>query len=786
MKRIHLLLAILPAIAACSGGAPPAPAATPFGISGIESEIGTDSITLRWTTSEPATGTLHWGPAGSIDQLLALGDNGLTHQAQLGGLSPQTTYGFWIESVRPGGASAQTEPFELSTAPLPAFSGDDFDAANLDLSHWTLIDPTGGAELRLSGPGALDATLELETPAGVDADSWTGGNGAPRIAQAAPSGDFGIEVRFDSALDVDGTGQGIFVEVDADTFLRFDFAFNSNKVQVFAAHLDAGAVIESFTDIAQSGPLADGTPLWMRVTRSGQMWTQEWSSDGQTFLPGAQFTLAEDPTLIGLTTLAAGTGHAGHLMRADYILDLAESLAQEDASPRVDDEAPYLYRAVAEAVGDSAVRLRWWSDEPSSASVRYGQDTAYTQGTLEVADQLYAHELLIDGLAADTTHHFQIIARDAGGRETYSSDLSATTGPPGSTGLPTLELWYADAEPDGSYTIAFGQLGNPQHQVNILGNLSDDDEDRIALSNSLYYQLNGGKWKLLALGDDPAFNYEPWRLAHEGDFNLELEQWELTQVAPSGGVYHNEVLFEALDDDGHATYVTLHVDYTSGVTWNPSVSIDWSSTSRIQDVAQVVDGDWYIDSHPTLGPGLRLRPDALGYDRLVAIGEGEGPDSWENYEVTVSATALGFDPAGWTDGTQSYAMGLGLRWSGHNTGWGFNQPKHNIYPFGGIFVYRWFETFERWELWINKDEAIIPFDAPISVGTTYRFKARCETQPGGGTRYRLKRWEEGQPEPGTWDMDFTTDPVDDHPTGSLLLISHHVDVLFGNVEVTPL
>lgn len=786
----HNLLPALGALAlvtACGGGGglDPAAPAPPFALDGPYVSAVQDEAQVSWSTSQPSTATVLWGPSGGPLETITL--NGATpgHSLPLTGLSPDTEYLVRVEVQNASGETVTSDDLVFQTAALLAFGQDDFNTANLDRARWSMVDPTGAGEVRLVGTGTGDAHLELEVPAGHASLPWISSNGALRVVQNAPSGDWSLTARFEGPLDTGGTGHGLMVEVDTDTFLRFDFAFNSNKVLVFAALLDGGSVIDSFSDVIQTGTWAEGIPLWMRVTRAGQGWTQEWSSDGSAWFPGAVFTDAAVPSTVGFHAVTASESTGAHRVVIDYLLDSGADPGAEDQNPAPDSLAPWLYRSSAASLDENSVEVRWWSDEPTTAEIEYGLDTTYSSGTTQVTDALYEHVAVVDGLLAGETYHFRIRAQDAAGHTSVSGDLSATTAPPNETLPPAFELWYGEAEAD-DWVLRCGHLGNAQTAVNVLGNISDDDEDRIALSVSLYYQLNGGSWQLAALGDDRDISYVPWRLANEGDFNVELDVDDLSAVPLSDGVHRNSLLLEALDDDGNATYQTVYVDYTPGVTWNPTTSIDWSTVTDLTDACQVVDGEWYVDDHPSLGAGLRIANDGLGYDRLVAIGEGHGSDAWEDYEVTVTGHVLGLDPKGWTDGTQSYAMGLGLRWSGHTPGWGPSQPDHDIYPFGGIFVHRWFQTFERWELWINHDETILPFDAEVLVGQTYVFKARCETQPGGGTRYRIKRWLETDPEPGAWDFDYTTPAADDHPEGSLLLISHHVDVLFGDVIVTEL
>ncbi len=60
---------------------------------------------------------------------------------------------------------------------------------------------------------------------------------------------------------------------------------------------------------------------------------------------------------------------------------------------------------------------------------------------------------------------------------------------------------------------------------------------------------------------------------------------------------------------------------------------------------------------------------------------------------------------------------------------------------------------------------------------------RVETIPGVGGLYQLRVWEDGQPEPGTWDVEGQ-ETLADPQFGSMLLISHKYDVTYGDVTVT--
>jgi hypothetical protein len=72
----------------------------------------------------------------------------------------------------------------------------------------------------------------------------------------------------------------------------------------------------------------------------------------------------------------------------------------------------------------------------------------------------------------------------------------------------------------------------------------------------------------------------------------------------------------------------------------------------------------------------------------------------------------------------------------------------------------------------------------LTIGETYIFKMRVQTDTDGAHRYWLKVWPASGTEPGGWTVEGTA-PAGDQPLsqGSLLLVAHHVDASFGDITV---
>ncbi len=321
---------------------------------------------------------------------------------------------------------------------------------------------------------------------------------------------------------------------------------------------------------------------------------------------------------------------------------------------------------------------------------------------------------------------------------------------------PTITVWYGANQ-------SFGQLGNPQTAINILGNVSDPNGIQ-----SLSYTLNGGSPVNLSRGPDSR------RLLRQGDFNIDIYTTALNNGT-------NTIVITARNNLNETSTETVTVQYTAGQVWPHNYSINWNSATSINSVAQVVDGHW------TLQSGI-VKPTYLGYDRIVAIGS----TTWTDYEVTVPITMRGIDPGGFGFPGGSPGVGLLFRWTGHTDNpISGAQPKTGYLPFGAIAWYAWENNnpsgTPRLKL-VGNNLNTMQEDfsgLTLSYNVTYIFKMRVETIPGQGGVYKFKVWQQGQPEPSTWRLQGQS-ALTDPQSGSPCLLSHHVDAEFGNVTITPL
>lgn len=325
--------------------------------------------------------------------------------------------------------------------------------------------------------------------------------------------------------------------------------------------------------------------------------------------------------------------------------------------------------------------------------------------------------------------------------------------------VPVIIVW------DENY-LHFGEIGNPQRQVNIRGNVRDPDETTIS---SITYRLNDAGEVPVDIGTEDPRTGNP-RLVSKGDFNIAID----TAALLNGP---NKVQIIAVDSNSEVHTKTVSVVYTPDKNWPERYSTNWAAAAHINAQAQITDGQWEITPEG-------VRPTITGYDRVIAIGN---LDWSHEYEVLVPVTVHSFMPVDSRIPSDTGGVGVFVRWQGHiDTG----SPPIGWTSFGAYGLYS--NRRDSWALRLNSSEPItVSKDIlPFSTNVTYMLKLRAETRNGRG-RYSFKSWVKGQPEP-SWDsaaisnLVNVTDSPDDLLQGSVLFVAHRVDATFGNVDICPL
>jgi regulation of enolase protein 1 (concanavalin A-like superfamily) len=349
-----------------------------------------------------------------------------------------------------------------------------------------------------------------------------------------------------------------------------------------------------------------------------------------------------------------------------------------------------------------------------------------------------------------------------------ASDPIAITDP-GTGDGPLYTIFGGDGLSWNGEPLEFGSVGLAQPDVNVQGRVADPDGIQ-----SITYQVNGGQPVAMGLGStacDVGISCTR-RLANDGDFNADIDASTLSPGA-------NTVRIRAIDGAFNVSTIDIPINYTPGTVWPKRYDVGWQGVTDIHEVSQPIDGRWVREDD-------KLHIEEIGYDRLIAVGD----DEWGSFEVEVPVTINSFDSAGYQFPSSGPGIGFIPHWIGHSPS-STVQPKFGFADRLGALVwyrYRSDASAERFEIRDSKARLVAEdlTGKRLRRGTEYIFKMQAEQGTATqGPSYRLKVWEQGTPEPFNWDIS-TNLPVGAPDQGSLLLVAHHVDATFGNVQVREL
>ena len=307
--------------------------AAPPVISNVTSVATAGGVTVSWVTDYAATSIMDYGETTGYELGTAFNNTFVTsHSLELTGLLPDTLYHYQLISFGEGtGLAGTSGDLTFTTSSVPDSSSnifsDDFNHACGDLAPgWTTIDPLGDATFDSVGIGTDDAQLRITVPAGVEHDAWIDGLTVPRIVQPMVDTDFEVETRFESVLSASIQGQGIILEDGAGAHLRFDFSHNDGKLRIFAAKVSGGVGFVYANEVIPAG-----SDRYMRVSRVGDLWTQQYSADGINWVTAASVNLTFGAVQVGIFALNSGTNPA-HTAVVDYFFNTSAPIASEDGS----------------------------------------------------------------------------------------------------------------------------------------------------------------------------------------------------------------------------------------------------------------------------------------------------------------------------------------------------------------------------------------------------------------------------------------------------------------------
>ena len=313
--------------------------------------LHTSSTTAQvtWTTDEPSSSRVDFGLTtayGAFESDAALVTE---HSVNLTGLSPNTEYHFQVTSIDAGTYEARSDDAVFDTTPATIVS-DDFNSCEINPLLWTAVDPLGDAVIGLDG-----SRLQISIPASATTGHGAWGTGPgdfentlPRLMQPASDTDFQVEVKFESPLTAGWQSQGVMIEQDVNDLLMVDFTVtNVNSTQMRALKIVDG---EGFNFGDWGVPIAANgtTPLYMRINRTGDVWTLSYSFDNATWGIYKVFNHPMNVSAMGVYAGNGGTPIPAFTANIDYFFNAVSPISPEDPLAR---SAPVLA-----AIGDRAMQ----------------------------------------------------------------------------------------------------------------------------------------------------------------------------------------------------------------------------------------------------------------------------------------------------------------------------------------------------------------------------------------------------------------------------------------------
>ncbi len=244
-----------------------------------------------------------------------------------GGVAVADSFTYTVDDVNGATSNEATVRISIGLIPPGEFVSDDFNSCELK-PIWTYVDPQGDSA-PASTQGAFTGNAQAVIPvAGVVEHQLRNGTiGAPYIIQSTNDTDFTLEVKFDTVLPVTNFAeQGIIVRESDTEWLRLEFYSRSTDTLWILAGLPDNSFAHNF---AIPGALAGASPVYMRIDRTGDTWTQSYKIGAGSWVPIASFDYTMNVTGVGLYAGNAGVFPAFSVL-ADYFSNTKAPILEPD------------------------------------------------------------------------------------------------------------------------------------------------------------------------------------------------------------------------------------------------------------------------------------------------------------------------------------------------------------------------------------------------------------------------------------------------------------------------
>jgi len=392
-------------------------------ISASSTSGGTSGV-VTWTTNEPATSKVtygvntFYGASTTADPTLVS-----NHSVQLFGLSPNTTYHFFVESSNASGTTATSSDQTLLTlGTSTATSTGTTTATTTATSTENNSGTTTPVFSNISASSTSDGTSGVVT--------WT--TDQPTTSEII----YGVNTFYGAATTPDNTlltnhSMTLF-GLTPGTMYHY-FIQSSNASGTVATTSD-----QTFMTLGTSTATTTPAPVLSNVnatsTSDGVGGTITWTTDqpatsevlyGLNTFYGASTILNTSLVTehsVTVSNLIAGTTYHFQVMSTNASGTVATSSDQSFATLS-GTGTPAIYSLAVVSTGDgTGATVTWSTATTSNSQVLYGTTSTYTASTTPSVDSALNHSVTLSGLTPNTTYHFQVVSSDASSTTVTSLD----------------------------------------------------------------------------------------------------------------------------------------------------------------------------------------------------------------------------------------------------------------------------------------------------------------------------------------------------------------------------
>lgn len=212
----------------------------------------------------------------------------------------------------------------------PVDPNDEFDGSSLDLCRWT-----DSVRLDDSLYEVADGELAIQTG---DGDIYQTPNGGPAnfILQPQPGDSWTVEAKLDtSALYEQYQQGGLIVWVDDDNYVKFDHVVDNTAGDTPSGRIELLSEVDgAIADAINSSAVAPTDELWLRLTRDGDTFAGQFSTDGEAWTAMSDVAtnaLAASDGSVGLFTVGTNQTNGSVPIAFDYF----HVLGEDDTAPTV-------------------------------------------------------------------------------------------------------------------------------------------------------------------------------------------------------------------------------------------------------------------------------------------------------------------------------------------------------------------------------------------------------------------------------------------------------------------